>query len=160
MLKFSQLTFTQQRFIEAFLTLKPEVRTNGLATLKECSDAYYEIKKTRAAGGPKIGYPNWLFKKNKESRGLYRIPIPTKTELQEYYDEVDIRRRAKLPKDAKSKTTSAVNEAVDRNQAETNSTNEDKAAFEAIIASTEEIDSFAGESISDLERSIRINGKL
>ena len=72
---------------------------------------YYTLRDTRTgAKNEKIGYPNWLFNKNKVERGVYQLPVPTATELSDYQKELDaklnpvVKAKAKVAKLAKAKT--------------------------------------------------------
>lgn len=64
----------------------------------------------------KIGYPNWLFNKNKVERGVYQLPVPTAEEMKAFNLELDAKQnpvkaaKAKVAKVAKTtvaKTTVA-----------------------------------------------------
>ena len=77
MLKYSDLSKSQKRFVDAVIEVRPNLATGGTITLKECAAVYYELRGTRTgAKGEKIGYPNWLYAANKISRGVYDFPAP------------------------------------------------------------------------------------
>lgn len=77
MLKYSDLTKSQKRFVDAVIEVRPALAQGGTITLKECAAVYYELRETRTgAKGEKIGYPNWLYAANKLSRGVYEFPAP------------------------------------------------------------------------------------
>lgn len=112
MLKFANLTLSQKRFVVAVIESNPQYKTDPQITLKECAAIYYAIRDTRTgAKGEKIGYPNWLFNKNKVERGVYQLPVPTATELSAYAKELADKQtapvakaKAKVAKLAKAKT--------------------------------------------------------
>ena len=112
MLKFANLTLSQKRFVVAVLESNKQYKTDPQITLKECAAIYYAIRDQRTgAKGEKIGYPNWLFNKNKIERGVYQLPVPTEAELSAYAKELADKQtapvakaKAKVAKLAKAKT--------------------------------------------------------
>ena len=112
MLKFANLTLSQKRFVVAVLESNKQYKKDPQITLKECAAIYYAIRDQRTgAKGEKIGYPNWLFNKNKIERGVYQLPIPTDAELSAYAKELAekntpkvVKAKAKVAKLAKAKT--------------------------------------------------------
>jgi len=77
MLKYSDLSKSQKRFVDAVIEVRPTLASGGTITLKECAAVYYELRAQRTgAKGEKIGYPNWLYNANKISRGVYEFPAP------------------------------------------------------------------------------------
>jgi hypothetical protein len=112
MLKFANLSLSQKRFVVAVLESNPQYKKAPQITLKECAAIYYAIRDTRTgAKNEKIGYPNWLFNKNKIERGVYQLPVPTDAELSAYTKELAdkltpavAKAKAKVVKLAKAKT--------------------------------------------------------
>jgi hypothetical protein len=112
MLKFANLSLSQKRFVVAVLESNKQYKKDPQITLKECAAIYYTIRDQRTgAKGEKIGYPNWLFNKNKIERGVYQLPIPTDAELSAYAKELAekntpkvVKAKAKVAKLAKAKT--------------------------------------------------------
>ena len=112
MLKFANLTLSQKRFVVAVIESNKQYKTDPQITLKECAAIYYSIRDQRTgAKGEKIGYPNWLFNKNKIERGVYQLPVPTEAELSAYAKELAdkntpavAKAKAKVVKLAKAKT--------------------------------------------------------
>jgi hypothetical protein len=103
MLKFANLSLSQKRFVVAVIESNAQYKTDSKITLKECAAIYYAIRDTRTgAKGEKIGYPNWLFNKNKVERGVYQLPVPTATELSAYAKELADKQTAPVTK-AKAK---------------------------------------------------------
>ena len=110
MLKFADLSLSQKRFVVSVLDSHPQYKKDPHITLKECASIYYVLRDQRTgAKGEKIGYPNWLFNKNKVERGVYQLPIPTAAELSAYQQELDAKfnpvkkAKAKVAKLAKAK---------------------------------------------------------
>lgn len=110
MLKFSNLTLAQKRFVVAAIESNTAYKKNPQITLKECSALYDAVRATRSgAKGEKIGYPNWLFANNKVERGVYQLPIPTDAELSKFQQDLDAKlhpvakAKAKVAKLAKAK---------------------------------------------------------
>jgi hypothetical protein len=112
MLKFANLSLSQKRFVVAVIESNKQYKKDPQITLKECAAIYYTIRDQRTgAKGEKIGYPNWLFNKNKVERGVYQLPIPTDAELSAYAKELAekntpkvAKAKAKVAKLAKTKT--------------------------------------------------------
>lgn len=112
MLKFANLTLSQKRFVVAVIESNTQYKKDPQITLKECAAIYYTIRDQRTgAKNEKIGYPNWLFNKNKIERGVYQLPVPTDAELSAYTKELAdkltppvAKAKAKVAKLAKAKT--------------------------------------------------------
>jgi hypothetical protein len=77
MLKFANLTNAQKRYVEAALRVKPEIAKSGTVSRNDLLEIEQALVAARAAGGEKIGFPNWLTAKNKASRGMYVFPLPS-----------------------------------------------------------------------------------
>lgn len=89
MLKFANLTLAQKRFVVSVIESNPQYKKDPMITLKECAAIYYELRDKRTgAKGEKVGYPNWLYNKNKVSRGVYQLPVPTAAELSQFAQEL------------------------------------------------------------------------
>lgn len=111
MLKFANLSLSQKRFVVAVIESNPQYKKDPQITLKECAAIYYTLRDQRSgAKNEKIGYPNWLFNKNKVERGVYQLPVPTAQELSDFQKELDaklnpvVKAKAKVAKLAKAKT--------------------------------------------------------
>jgi hypothetical protein len=85
----SDLSLSQKRFVVAVIESNPQYKKDPQITLKECAAIYYTMRDQRTGTkGEKIGYPNWLFNKNKVERGVYQLPVPTDAELSDYAKEI------------------------------------------------------------------------
>jgi hypothetical protein len=112
MLKFNALSLSQKRFVVAVIESNPQYKKAPQITLKECAAIYYTLRDQRTGSkGEKIGYPNWLFNKNKVERGVYQLPVPTDAELSTFAKEIADKQtapvakaKAKVAKLAKAKT--------------------------------------------------------
>jgi len=112
MLKFANLSLAQKRFVVSVLEFNPQYKKDPQITLKECAAIYYSLRDQRTgAKNEKIGYPNWLFNKNKVERGVYQLPVPTDAELSAYTKELAdkmtapvAKAKAKVAKLSKAKT--------------------------------------------------------
>lgn len=105
MLKFANLTLAQKRFVVAVLEHDKQYKKDGRITLKECASIYYALRDQRTgAKGEKIGYPNWLFNKNKVERGVYQLPLPTEIDMTSYQKEIAQKQTTPVAK-AKAKVT-------------------------------------------------------
>ena len=103
---------SQKRFIVSIIESNPQYKKDPQITLKECAAIYYTLRDQRTGSkGEKIGYPNWLFNKNKVERGVYQLPVPTDAELSAFAKEIADKQtapvakaKAKVAKLAKAKT--------------------------------------------------------
>ena len=75
-MNYVNLNKTQQRVIDAFITLRPELANTPTITRTEVEALFFQLKDLRDSGGEKIGYPMWLVKGPKVSRGVYVFPAP------------------------------------------------------------------------------------
>ena len=120
MLKFANLSLAQKRFVVSVLESNPQYKKDPKITLKECASIYYTLRDQRTgAKGEKIGYPNWLFNKNKVERGVYQLPVPTETDMTAYKKELADKQtapvakaKAKVAKLAKAKTVNVKKQNV------------------------------------------------
>ena len=77
MLKYSDLTPTQKRCIDAWIKARPNLSAGGSITRKESTSIYYELRAKRSGvKGSNIGPPLWLYAANELSRGVYQFPAP------------------------------------------------------------------------------------
>ena len=111
MLKFANLSMAQKKCVVALIEADSSLTKTGQITLKQVSTITQSLAAKRASGGTKIGYPNWLFNKNKVERGVYQLPVPTETEMTAFNKEVADKKtapvakaKAKVAKLAKAKT--------------------------------------------------------
>lgn len=119
MLKFANLSLSQKRFVVAVIETHPQYKKDPQITLKECAAIYYALRDQRTGSkNEKIGYPNWLFNKNKIERGVYQLPVPSSQELSDFQKELDsklnpvVKAKAKVAKLAKAKTVKVKNTKV------------------------------------------------
>ena len=75
-MNYANLNKTQKRVIDAFVKLRPELANTSTITRPEVEELFFKLKDLRDAGGEKIGYPMWLVKGAKVSRGVYVFPAP------------------------------------------------------------------------------------
>jgi hypothetical protein len=159
MLKFANLSLAQKRFVVSVLESNPQYKKDPQITLKECAAIYYALRDTRTgAKNEKIGYPNWLFNKNKVERGVYQLPVPTDTELSAYQKELDAKltapvakAKAKVAKLAKAKTVTVKTPKVKAEKAEAEI---ESGRLQKIIDESEYID----EDVEDFNQILRENG--
>lgn len=126
MLKFNALSLSQKRFVVAVIESNPQYQKDPQITLKECAAIYYTLRDQRTGSkGEKIGYPNWLFNKNKVERGVYQLPVPTATELSAFAKEIAAaqtapvaKAKAKVAKLQKAKTVKVKTPAKNEEQIE------------------------------------------
>jgi len=159
MLKFNQLSLSQKRYVVGVLEIAPQHKKNTQVTLKECAAYYFELKDKRTgAKNEKIGYPNWLFNKNKVSRGVYQLPVPSAEELSDYQKELDsklnpvAKAKAKVAKLAKAKTVKV--KSAPAAKAEKKQTVRDKSRLQSVIDESVEVDT----DVEDFNQILRENG--
>jgi hypothetical protein len=148
MLKFANLTLSQQKCVVALIEHTPSLTKDGRITLKEVVAITQELAAKRTAGGVKIGYPNWLFKSNKVEKGVYQLPVPTAQELSDFA-------QASAPKTkvAKVKTVKVKTPKVTAKSAVTKDTDADS-RLQRIIGDSE----FVDEDVEDFNQILRDNG--
>lgn len=78
-MNYVNLTATQKRVIDAFIGVRPELANASTITRPEVEALFFQLKDLRDSGGDKIGYPMWLVKGPKVSRGVYVFPAPNVT---------------------------------------------------------------------------------
>ena len=159
MLKFANLSLSQKRFVVAVLETNPQYKKDPQITLKECAAIYYTLRDTRTgAKNEKIGYPNWLFNKNKVERGVYQLPVPTATELSDYQKELDaklnpvVKAKAKVAKLAKAKTVKVKTSKPAKVQ------KEDKLEKSKLQKIIDESDSGIDADVEDFNQILKENG--
>jgi hypothetical protein len=148
MLKFANLTLSQQKCVVALIEHTPSLTKDGRITLKEVVAITQDLAEKRTAGGVKIGYPNWLFKSNKVEKGVYQLPVPTAQELSDFA-------QASSPKTkvAKVKTVKVKTPTVTAKSAVTKDTDADS-RLQRIIGDSE----FVDEDVEDFNQILRDNG--
>lgn len=147
MLKFANLSKSQQKCIVALIEAQPSLKQSGKITLKEVVSITQDLASKRDAGAPKIGYPNWLFKHNKVERGLYQLPVPTDAELSAYAQALSSPKQ-KVAKVAKVKTSiKKVAETASEGTVQ-------KSRLQSIIDESEVVDT----DVEDFNQILRENG--
>lgn len=148
MLKFANLTLSQQKCVVALIEHTPSLTKDGRITLKEVVAITQDLAEKRTAGGVKIGYPNWLFKSNKVEKGVYQLPVPTAQELSDFA-------QASAPKTkvAKVKTVKVKTPKVTAKSDVTNENDADS-RLQRIIGDSE----FVDEDVEDFNQILRDNG--
>jgi hypothetical protein len=155
MLKFNALSLSQKRFVVAVIESNPQYKKAPQITLKECAAIYYTLRDQRTGSkGEKIGYPNWLFNKNKVERGVYQLPVPTDAELSAFAKEIADKQtapvakaKAKVAKLAKAKTVKVKTPAKTEDQME-------MSRLQRIIDDSVEVDG----DVEDFNAILRENG--
>jgi azurin len=159
MLKFANLSLSQKRFVVAVIESNPQYKKDPSITLKECAAIYYTLRDTRTgAKNEKIGYPNWLFNKNKVERGVYQLPVPTAQELSDYQKELDAKlnpvakAKAKVAKVQKAKTVKV--KSAPAKKAEKTQDALEASKLQKIIDDSVEVDA----DVEDFNEILRENG--
>ena len=158
MLKFANLSLSQKRFVVAVLDHDKQYKKDGRITLKECAAIYYTLRDSRTgAKGEKIGYPNWLFNKNKVERGVYQLPLPTEADMTAFQKELAEKQtpkvakaKAKVAKLAKAKTVKVKKQDAVAEKEEVLETSR----LQKIINDSVEVD----EDVEDFNQILKENG--
>lgn len=148
MLKFANLTLSQQKCVVALIEHTPSLTKDGRITLKEVVAITQDLAAKRTAGGVKIGYPNWLFKANKVEKGVYQLPVPTAQELSDFAQASAPKAKVAKVKAVKAKTpkVTASKTAVTKDNGESR--------LQRIIEDSE----FVDEDVEDFNQILRDNG--
>jgi len=147
MLKFANLTLSQQKCVVALIEHTPSLTKDGRITLKEVVAITQDLAAKRTAGGVKIGYPNWLFKANKVEKGVYQLPVPTAQELSDFAQASAPKAKVAKVKAVKAKTPKVTSKtAVTRDNGESR--------LQRIIDESEYVD----EDVEDFNDILRANG--
>lgn len=165
MLKFAQLSLSQKRFVVAVLESNPQYKKDPQITLKECAAIYFELKDQRTgAKNEKIGYPNWLFNKNKVQRGVYQLPVPTETELSAYQQELDSKlnpvgkAKAKVAKLAQAKVIKVKTPKVTKSAPKAEVDEDEVPVVGSRLTKAIEDSEYIDEDVEDFNQILRENG--
>jgi len=156
MLKFANLSLSQKRFVVTVLESNKQYKKDPQITLKECAAIYYTLRDQRTGSkGEKIGYPNWLFNKNKVERGVYQLPVPTDAELSAYAKEIADKQTAPVAKakakvarlqKAKTVTTKTVAKTTEQKQEQMEMSRLQRIIDESIVDDTEDFNAILREN--------------
>jgi len=102
MLKYSELTKAQKRFVDAVLREFPAIKKSGTVSRKELESIYWTLNEKRKTGGEKVGFPNWLTGPNKVARGVFQVPMP----------EADVVKAKKTVAEEKAKFEKIVEDSI------------------------------------------------
>lgn len=149
MLKFANLTLSQQKCVVALIEHTPSLKKDGRITLKEVVAITQDLAEKRSAGGVKIGYPNWLFKANKVEKGVYQLPVPTAQELSDFAQA-----SAPKAKVAKVKAVKAKTPKVTAKKTAVTKDDGTESRLQRIIEDSE----FVDEDVEDFNQILRDNG--
>lgn len=100
MKKFNELAPAQKKYIVTLLHHMPSVVDTGTITAQELLVVNEQLAAQRAVSGVVVGYPNWLSKSHKLSRGVYKLPLPTELEMVAY-GQAALKASTKQPKQPK-----------------------------------------------------------
>lgn len=148
MLKFANLSLSQQKCVVALIEHTPSLTKDGRITLKEVVAITQDLAEKRTAGGVKIGYPNWLFKSNKVEKGVYQLPVPTAQELSDYAQASAPKTKASKVKAVKVKTSKVTAKSI------VTKNNDADSRLQRIIGDSEFVDS----DVEDFNQILRDNG--
>jgi hypothetical protein len=147
---------SQKKFVVAVIESHPQYVAEPHITLKECASIYYTMRDQRTGTkGEKIGYPNWLFNKNKVERGVYQLPVPTEAELSQYSkDSAPVAKVAKVKSAKVVKAKVAKAKAPAKKAVVAKESNMEINRLQNIINDSVEIDS----DTEDFNQILRENG--
>ena len=73
---YSELTKSQKLCIDEFIKFRPELATAKSISRQEVEEIWKALYERRNSGGAFFGYPMWLIRGPKISRGVYIWPAP------------------------------------------------------------------------------------
>lgn len=156
MLKFANLSLAQKRFVVSVLNHDSSMKKDGRITLKQCAAIYYSLREQRSGSkGEKVGYPNWLFSKNKVERGVYQLPLPTEADMTAFQKELADKQTPQIVK-AKAKVAKLQKAKVVKVKKEKPATEEalETSRLQKIINESVDVDS----DVEDFNAILRENG--
>lgn len=75
-MRYSELTKSQKLCIDEFIKFRPELATAKSISRQEVEEIWKALYELRDSGGAFFGYPMWLIRGPKISRGVYIWPAP------------------------------------------------------------------------------------
>ena len=75
-MRYSELTKSQKLCIDEFIKFRPELATAKSISRQEVEEIWKALYELRDSGGVFFGYPMWLIRGPKISRGVYIWPAP------------------------------------------------------------------------------------
>ena len=75
-MRYSELTESQKLCIDEFIKFRPELATAKSISRQEVEEIWKALYELRDSGGAFFGYPMWLIRGPKISRGVYIWPAP------------------------------------------------------------------------------------
>ena len=75
-MRYSELTKSQKLCIDEFIKFRPELATAKAISRQEVEEIWKALYELRDSGGAFFGYPMWLIRGPKISRGVYIWPAP------------------------------------------------------------------------------------
>lgn len=156
MLKFANLSLAQKRFVVSVLNHDSSMKKDGRITLKQCAAIYFSLREQRSGSkGEKVGYPNWLFSKNKVERGVYQLPLPTEADMTAFQKELADKQTPQIVK-AKAKVAKLQKTKVVKVKKEKPATEEalETSRLQKIINESVDVDS----DVEDFNAILRENG--
>ena len=75
-MQYSELTKVQKLCIDEFIKFRPELATAKSISRQEVEEIWNTLYELRDSGGTIFGYPMWLIRGPKVSRGVYVFPSP------------------------------------------------------------------------------------
>jgi len=73
---YSELSKSQKLCVDEFVKYRPELATATSISRQEIEEIWKVLFARRADGGVVFGYPMWLLRGHKVSRGVYEFPSP------------------------------------------------------------------------------------
>ena len=75
-MRYSELTKSQKLCIDEFIKFRPELATAKSISRQEVEEIWKALYELRDSGATLFGYPMWLIRGPKVSRGVYIWPAP------------------------------------------------------------------------------------
>lgn len=101
-MRYSELTKAQKLCVDEFIKYRPELAEATSISRTEIEEIWEVLYARRESGGAVFGYPMWIVRGPKVSRGVYVFPSPeTETSQTATYSENDDPAKIELLEDCK-----------------------------------------------------------
>lgn len=81
---FSELSKSQKKYAVVLAQKRPQRDKTGLISSAYVRQLHHELLAERENGGPKIGWPRWVFVENLVEPSIGFCPFPTQVEIDEF----------------------------------------------------------------------------
>lgn len=94
-MNYSNLTKAQKRAVDYYVELDPSLKTATTISRTKVEELFFKCREVHG----KFGYPNWIVKGEKVSRGVYAWPAPEASVVPEKKKVIDLSSIKKVEQD-------------------------------------------------------------